>query len=124
MTPERHACVNVPCSPIEPPSRPPVHLPVCLCLPIHPAVVVLSHLIERSAEVLVECGPSDALVAADELEIGVYRLVMETPLACTESDLREAEQRVEVFQVGRGWSPAAISIDLLRLVSQQTTRDP
>lgn len=53
----------------------------------------------RSAEVLVECGSEDALVAAEELEIGVYRLVMETPLACTEASLREAEQRVELFQV-------------------------
>lgn len=53
----------------------------------------------RSAEVFVECGSEDALVAAEELEIGVYRLVMETPLACTEASLQKAEQRVEVFQV-------------------------
>lgn len=43
------------------------------------------------------CGPEDALTAAEELEIGLYRLSLETPLACTEAALREAEGRLEAF---------------------------
>lgn len=44
-----------------------------------------------------ECGSEDALTAAEELEIGLYRLTLETPLACTEAALREAEKRLEAF---------------------------
>lgn len=46
---------------------------------------------------LVECGSEDALTAAEELEIGLYRLTLETPLACTEAALGEAEGRLEAF---------------------------
>lgn len=53
----------------------------------------------RSAEVFVECGPHCALVAAEELEIGVYRLAMETPLACSETNLKEAEHHLELLGV-------------------------
>lgn len=52
---------------------------------------------KRSCEVLVECGSEDALTAAEELEIGLYRLTLETPLACTEAALGEAEGRLEAF---------------------------
>eukprot|EP00903_Cladosiphon_okamuranus_P009097 g8695.t1 len=55
----------------------------------------------RSCEVLVECGSEDALTAAEELEIGLYSLTLETPLACTEAALREAEERLEAFGAGR-----------------------
>ena len=44
-----------------------------------------------------ECGSEDALTAAEELEIGLYRLTLETPLACTEAALREVEGRLEAF---------------------------
>ena len=53
--------------------------------------------IVRSCEVLLECGSEDALTAAEELEIGLYRLTLETPLACTEANLREAEEQLEAF---------------------------
>lgn len=47
-----------------------------------------------------ECGSEDALAATQELEIGLYRLTLKTPLACTEAALREAEGRLEAFG---GW---------------------
>ncbi|CAN0575129.1 unnamed protein product, partial [Laminaria digitata] len=53
----------------------------------------------RSSEVSVECGPDDALVEAEELEIGLYHLTMETPLACTEANLRQMERRLEALEV-------------------------
>lgn len=46
-----------------------------------------------------ECGPHDALIAAEELEIGVYRLAMETPLACSENNLEEAQYQLELHGV-------------------------
>eukprot|EP00752_Nemacystus_decipiens_P005261 g4773.t1 len=52
---------------------------------------------QRSCEVLLECGSEDALTAAEELEIGIYRVTLETPLACTEAALREAEERLEAL---------------------------
>lgn len=57
---------------------------------------------------LVECGSEDALTAAEELEIGLYRLTLETPLACTEAALREAEGRLEVFGVGLNLEEGAL----------------
>lgn len=48
-----------------------------------------------------ECGSEDALTAAEELEIGLYRLTLETPLACTQAALREAEERLEALGGGR-----------------------
>lgn len=48
------------------------------------------------------CGSKDALTAAEELEIGLYRLTLETPLACTEAALREAEGRLEAFGGRKG----------------------
>jgi len=53
--------------------------------------------IHRSSDVLVECGPEDALAAAEEVEICRYRLTLETPLACTEAALAEAGRRLEAF---------------------------
>lgn len=44
-----------------------------------------------------ECGPEDALAAAEEVEICRYRLTLETPLACTEAALVEAGRRLEAF---------------------------
>lgn len=44
-----------------------------------------------------ECGPENALVAAEEREICLYRLRLETPLACTEADLEEAARALEAF---------------------------
>ncbi len=44
-----------------------------------------------------ECGPEDALAAAEEVEICRYRLTLETPLVCTEAALAEAGRRLEAF---------------------------
>lgn len=55
----------------------------------------------RSCEVSVECGSEDALVAAEEIEIGTYRLRLETPLACTEAHLAEAERGLEALSLVR-----------------------
>lgn len=55
--------------------------------------------INRSCEVLVECGSEDALVAAEELEIGLYRLTLDTPLACTEAAVAEVEERLHTLGV-------------------------
>lgn len=49
----------------------------------------------------VECGSEDALVAAEEIEIGTYRLRLETPLACTEAHLAEAERGLEALGLVR-----------------------
>lgn len=46
-----------------------------------------------------ECDAEDVLVAAQELEIGLYRLTMVTPLACTNESLREVEKRLETLGV-------------------------
>lgn len=48
---------------------------------------------------LVECGSEDALVAAEELEIGLYRLTLETPLACAQAAVAEAEERLKTLGV-------------------------
>ncbi|CAM9476068.1 unnamed protein product [Ectocarpus sp. 13 AM-2016] len=56
---------------------------------------------QRSCDVSVECGPEDALVAAKEIEIGTYRLRLETPLACTEAHLAEAERGLEALGLVR-----------------------
>ncbi|CAB1098854.1 unnamed protein product [Ectocarpus sp. CCAP 1310/34] len=56
---------------------------------------------QRSCEVSVECGPEDALVAAEEIEIGTYHLRLETPLACTEAHVAEAELGLEALGLVR-----------------------
>ncbi|CAM9201641.1 unnamed protein product [Ectocarpus sp. 6 AP-2014] len=56
---------------------------------------------QRSCEVSVQCGSEDALVAAEEIEIGTYRLRLETPLACTEAHLAEAERGLEALGLVR-----------------------
>ncbi|CAM9640630.1 unnamed protein product [Choristocarpus tenellus] len=49
----------------------------------------------RSAEVIVACGPEHALVGVEEPETCWYRLVLETPLGCTDQTLKEAELQLE-----------------------------
>lgn len=73
---------------------PPGAAPLMACMSCAPVISQMRgrcYLRHRSSEVVTECGPNNALVAADEVDFCHHRLTLEPPLACTKQDRRLVE---------------------------------